>query len=253
MPAGRPYYAMRFIKGESLKEAIEHFHRDDRLKSDPGRPLELRKLLRRILDVCNAVDYAHSRGAIHRNLKPANIILGKHGETLVIDWGLARVVGRRDPSVGEQTIAPSSSGSSETLAGSALGTPAYMSPRQAAGDLEQLGPLSHLYAAPAPRFYCLLTGKPPHEGDDVGELLRQEQRGEFPSPRQRDASIDRRWEGVCLKAMAHRRMDRYSSPKRWHDIERRMADEPVSAGELLARRYGGGRAATGRQSRVSRC
>src|SRR5206468_2664422 len=137
---GRPYYAMRFIRGDSLKGAIEHFHGDDSLKRDPGRrSLELRKLLRRFLDVCNAIDYAHSRGVIHRDLKPANIILGRHGETLVVDWGLAKVVGRADPSVDdEQTIAPSLSGSSETLPGSALGTPAYMSPEQARGDLDRL-------------------------------------------------------------------------------------------------------------------
>ena len=149
---GRPYYAMRFIKGESLKEAIERFHAGRphpvpfprraggrRPGEGPSRNLELRKLLRRFLDVCNAVDYAHSRGVIHRDIKPANIILGKHGETLVVDWGLAKSVGRADPSVGEQTIAPSSSGSSETLPGSALGTPAYMSPEQAGGDLDRLG------------------------------------------------------------------------------------------------------------------
>jgi tRNA A-37 threonylcarbamoyl transferase component Bud32 len=94
--AGRPYYAMRFIKGDSLKDAIEHFHRDDALQSDPGRrALELRKLLRRFFDVCNAIDYAHARGVIHRDIKPANIILGKHGETLVVDWGLAKVL-RKD-------------------------------------------------------------------------------------------------------------------------------------------------------------
>ena len=86
--------------------------------------------MRRFTDVCNAVDYAHSRGVIHRDLKPANIIVGKHGETLLVDWGLAKAVGRSDPSNGEQTIAPSSSGSSETLPGTALGTPAYMSPEQ---------------------------------------------------------------------------------------------------------------------------
>jgi serine/threonine-protein kinase len=137
---GRPFYAMRFIKGDSLKEAIEHFHRDDTLKNDPGRrALKLRKLLRRFLDVCNAVDYAHSRGVVHRDHKPASIILGRHGETLVVDWGLAEAIGRANPSVGEQTIAPSSSGSSETLPGSALGTPAYMSPEQALGDLDRLG------------------------------------------------------------------------------------------------------------------
>ncbi len=117
---GRPYYAMRFIKGDSLKEAIARFHEDEALKTDPGRrSLELRKLLRRFTDVCNAIDYAHSRGVIHRDLKPANIIVGKHGETLVVDWGLAKAVGRADPSAGEQTLAPSSSGSSETLPGSA--------------------------------------------------------------------------------------------------------------------------------------
>ena len=175
--SGRPYYAMRFIKGESLKEAIEHFHGDDTLKRNPGRrSLELRKLLRRFLDVCNAVDYAHSCGAIHRDIKPANIILGKHGETLVVDWGLAKLVGRADPSVGEQTIAPSSSGSSETLPGSALGTPAYMSPEQAEGDLDRLGPRSDVYSLGA-TLYCLLTGQPPHSGDDLGAILRAVQRG----------------------------------------------------------------------------
>ena len=139
--AGRPYYAMRFIKGDSLKEAIDRFHKDDALRKDAGRrSLELRTLLRRFTDVCNAIDYAHSRGVIHRDIKPANIIVGKHGETLVVDWGLAKAVGRADPSGGERTITPSSSGSSETLPGSALGTPAYMSPEQARGRSEPAGP-----------------------------------------------------------------------------------------------------------------
>jgi eukaryotic-like serine/threonine-protein kinase len=86
--SGRPYYAMRFIKGDSLKVAIDRFHNDEALGREPGRrSLELRTLLRRFTDVCNAIDYAHSRGVIHRDLKPANIIVGKHGETLVVDWG----------------------------------------------------------------------------------------------------------------------------------------------------------------------
>ena len=132
---GRPYYAMRFIQGDSLKEAIEQFHADQSLKTDAGRrSLELRKLLRRFLDVCNAIDYAHSRGVLHRDIKPANVIVGRHGETLVVDWGLAKAMGsrtraprseRRYPLLGQWQL--------RDAAGSAMGTPAYMSPEQAAG------------------------------------------------------------------------------------------------------------------------
>ena len=95
---GRPYYAMRFIRGESLKEAIDRFRADASLKNNPGRrSLELHKLLRRFTDVCNAIAYAHSRGVLHRDIKPGNVIVGKHGETLVVDWGLAKASGRSDP------------------------------------------------------------------------------------------------------------------------------------------------------------
>ena len=228
--AGRPYYAMRFIKGDSLREAIDRFHKEEVFRRDSGRrSLELRKLLHRFTDVCNAIDYAHSRGVIHRDLKPANIILGKHGETLVVDWGLAKAVGRADPTAGEQTITPSSSGSSETLPGSALGTPAYMSPEQARGDLDQLGPRSDVYSLGA-TLYCLLTGKPPFEGDDIGVMLRLVAEGEFPAPSQHDAALDKALEHVCLKAMSKMPADRYPTPRALaDDLERWMADEPVTA------------------------
>jgi tRNA A-37 threonylcarbamoyl transferase component Bud32 len=116
---GRPYYAMRLIRGDSLKEAIERFHGDAARKADPGRrSLELRKLLRRFTDVCDAIDYAHSRGVLHRDIKPGNIIVGKHGETLVVDWGLAKPLGEveQTSNSGERALVPSSaSGSAETL------------------------------------------------------------------------------------------------------------------------------------------
>jgi serine/threonine-protein kinase len=229
---GRPYYAMRFIKGDSLKEAADRFHADKALRDNPGRrALELHKLLRRFTDVCDAIGYAHSRGVLHRDIKPGNIIVGKYGETLVVDWGLAKATGRADPGAdpGERTLIPSSaSGSAETLPGSALGTPAYMSPEQAEGDLEHLGPRSDVYSLGATLYY-LLTGWPPVAGD-IGEVLRAVQKGEFPPPRRRDATIDRAVGAVCLKAMAHRPADRYATPKALSDdIERWMADEPVSA------------------------
>ena len=229
---GRPYYAMRFIRGDSLKEAVERFHRDEGLKRDTGRrSLELRKLLRRFLDICNAIDYAHSRGVLHRDIKPGNVIIGKHGETLVVDWGLAKAVGRPDfdPTAAERPLTPSSaSGSAETLPGSALGTPAYMSPEQARGDLTALGPHSDVYSLGA-TLYCLLSGKAPFDGE-IGEVLRRVQAGDFPPPRRIDPTIDRALEAVCLKAMALDPRDRYSSCRALaDDVERWTADEPVAA------------------------
>jgi tRNA A-37 threonylcarbamoyl transferase component Bud32 len=93
---GRPFYAMRFVKGQSLKEAIHRFHEAESSdSSDPRRwNMALRQLLNRFVAVCFVMAYAHSRGVIHRDLKPANILLGPYGETLVVDWGLAKVVGR---------------------------------------------------------------------------------------------------------------------------------------------------------------
>ena len=122
--------------------------------------------------------------------------------------GQGRGPGRR--SVGEQTIALSSSGSSETMPGSAMGTPAYVTPEQACGDLDQLGPRSDVYWLGA-TLYCLLTGKPPFEGDDVGEILRKVQRGDFLPPRQLEPPLDAASEAVCLKAMANKPGDRYPS------------------------------------------
>jgi serine/threonine-protein kinase len=236
---GRPFYAMRFIRGDSLKEAIDRFHGDKSLKKDLGRrSLELRRLLGRLVDVCNAIEYAHSRGVLHRDMKPGNIIVGKHGETLVVDWGLAKATGRADPGAGERTLLPSSaSGSAETLPGSALGTPAYMSPEQAGGNLDQLGPRSDVYSLGA-TLYCLLTGKPPFDGDDIGEILRKVQRSDYARPREVNHSLETALEAVCLKAMAKQPEDRYPSCRALvEDLERWMADEPVSAWrEPLSRR-----------------
>ena len=226
---------MRLVKGESLKEAIERFHAAEAGGTgDPRRwNLELRQLLNRFVAVCNVVAYAHSRGVIHRDLKPANIMLGPYGETLVVDWGLAKVVGRGEAAAPagavEATLQPASgSGSSETLPGTALGTPAYMSPEQAEGRLEQVGPLSDVYSLGA-TLYCLLTGKPPIDETDVGAALRRVQRGEFPPPRAVNPRVPRALEAICLKAMALRPEERYASPRALaDDLEHWLADEPVA-------------------------
>ena len=229
---GRPYYAMRLIRGDSHKEAIKQFHAGAGPGRDRGlRSLGLRQLLRRFTDVCNAIEYAHSRGVLHRDIKPSNIVVGPHGETLVVDWGLAKPTGQPEPGrqPGEGALVPSSGGgSASTLPGSALGTPAYMSPEQAEGDPERLGPRSDVYSLGA-TLYCILTGRPPFEGDSA-DVIRGVRQGRFPPPRRLDPTIDRALEAACLKAMALRPEDRYDSPRALaEDVERWMADEPVSA------------------------
>jgi serine/threonine protein kinase len=239
---GRPYYVMRFIRGDTLKEAIQAYHQLDR-KHDPGaREIALRQLLRRFLDVCFAVDYAHSRGVLHRDLKPSNVMVGKYGETLVVDWGLAKVVGRPDfaGAEGERTLAPNASGAgSETLPGATLGTPSFMSPEQAAGDLDRLGPTSDVYGLGA-TLYAILTGGAPFEGSDVGEILRRVRKGDFPAPRRAAPSVPMALESICLKAMATEPGDRYHSARALaEDIERWLADEPVLCRpEPIAARWG---------------
>src|SRR5262249_43262136 len=123
------------------------------------------------------------------------------------------------------------------LPGSALGTPAYMSPEQAEGQLDRLGPHSDVYSLGA-TLYCLLTGRPPVENDDVGAVLRAVQRGEFPPPRQLDLTLDRALEAVCLRGGARGWGARSGRGGAWAgDMEGGMADEPVTAWrEPLSRR-----------------
>ncbi len=244
-PDGRPFYAMRFIKGDTFHEAIKRFHEADVPGRDPGeRGLALRGLLRRFVDVCNEVAYAHARGVLHRDLKPSNAILGNYGETLVVDWGLAKPTGRRveEGAPAEETLQPrSASGSAPTQMGSLLGTPAFMSPEQAAGRLDQLGPASDIYSLGA-TLYCLLTGRSPFEGRDQGEVLGKVKKGEFPSPRQVKREVRPALEAVCLKAMALRPGARYPTARALaDDVEKWLADETVGAWReplrLRARRW----------------
>ena len=234
---GRPFYAMRFIKGDSLKEAIRRFHEPSRSgRHDEERTVALRQLLRRLQDVCHALQYAHDRGVLHRDLKPSNIMLGKYGETLVVDWGLAKAVGRSEAAssaateCSEPPLRPAAGSSVEpTQMGARLGTLAYMSPEQAAGRLDQLGPASDVYSLGA-TLYCLLTGQPPIADKDAAALLAKLERGDFPRPREVTPAVPVPLEAICLKALALRPLDRYASAgELGRDIERWLDDQPVRA------------------------
>ena len=225
---GRPYYAMRFIQGQSLREAIRALH-SPRRPGEAPEAMGLRRLLRAFIDVCNVVAYAHSRGVVHRDLKPANVMLGPFGETLVVDWGLAKALddGPGEPGDGRGGLGSGSSGSAvETHADSIIGTPAYMSPEQAEGKLDRVGPPSDVYSLGA-MLHAILVGRPPAETRASGIASRG---ARVEVPRLLDPRVPRALEAVCVKAMAERPEGRYDSARSLgEEVERWMADEPVSA------------------------
>jgi serine/threonine-protein kinase len=212
-PAGRPHYAMRLVAGESLQDAIRALHASDR----PDR-FALRGLLTRFVTVCQTIAYAHSKGVVHRDLKPANVMLGAYGETLVIDWGLAKVLGsdslaEADEDRPEPTEIPPAS---DTRTGAVVGTPGYMSPEQAAGRTAEVGPASDIFALGA-TLHAILTGRAP----------RADRKD---APRRANRTVPRALRAVCLKAMAERPADRYTTAAELGaEVERWLAGEPVAA------------------------
>ncbi len=230
---GRPFYAMRFIYGESLETACRAFHSNPDPDSS-ARSVALRGLLRRFLDVCNAVEYAHSRGVLHRDLKPGNIMVGKYGETLVVDWGLARVMGESTSPPSDDHDAPidrsSLSGSAQTIRGHAIGTPGYMSPEQADGRHDELGPESDVYSLGA-TLYFVLTGRGPYSGvTSLTELYARLRHGDHPPARSINPEIPVALDAICRKAMSVSPTDRYPTPRALaDDLEHYLADESVDA------------------------
>jgi tetratricopeptide (TPR) repeat protein len=233
---GQPYYAMRFVQGRTLAEAISLYH------ANPS-PLVFNDLLRRLVTVCQTVAYAHSKGVIHRDLKPQNIMLGDFGETLVLDWGLAKRVGRasagsKPPGVlpeavtgptAIQTIDNTPHDVELTQAGQALGTPAYMAPEQARGDQDMIGPATDIYALGA-MLYQLLTGRSPYQGRSAGEVIAQVRQGSPEVPSRLRRGVPSGLEKVCLKAMAREPGERYTEAAELAaEVERWLADEPVRA------------------------
>ena len=185
----RPYFAMRLVKGRTLASLLAD-------RPDPRR--DLPRFLAIFEAVAQTVAYAHARGVIHRDLKPSNVMVGAFGEVQVMDWGLAKVLPQGgaadDASAGrpeEETIiatARSASDSDLSLAGSVMGTPSYMAPEQARGEVDALDERSDVFALGS-ILAEILTGKPAFTGRNSGEIHRKAARGDLaPAFARLDAS-----------------------------------------------------------------
>ncbi len=229
----KPYYAMRFIQGESFRKTIEQFHnRHPAPTAAIYYDREFRSLLRRLIDACNAIHYAHEHGVLHRDIKPDNIMVGNYGETLVVDWGLAKLMqsGDResDTPTGLPKIHPSSS-RTNTVAGSAVGTPIYMSPEQAHGRHEELDGRTDIYSLGAVLFN-IASGAYPVEGKSVIEVVQNVRKGNVRSLIDVCPRAPRPLDSICRKAMATDPDERYrTAVELADDIDRWMNDDVVQA------------------------
>ncbi|HYE06059.1 MAG TPA: serine/threonine-protein kinase [Planctomycetota bacterium] len=205
LPDGTVFYTMKRVEGESLA-AYMHGR-----VADPKHRFDLMQLF---LRVCETVGFAHSRGVIHRDLKPRNIMVGAFGEVLVMDWGLAKILGddaraqdaSRVTSL-RQDGGPTGSDVHRTLDGFAVGTPAYMSPEQARGA--DVGPASDVYAVGAVGYF-LLTGRPPFEGRNALELLQAHQSAAVTPPSSVNPAVPADLEAVVLRCLAKAPADRFA-------------------------------------------
>jgi tetratricopeptide (TPR) repeat protein len=175
LPDGRPYFAMKLIKGKTLATLLK-----ERASPEQEQP----RLLAIFEQVCQTLAYAHAQRILHRDLKPSNIMVGAFGEVQVMDWGLAKLLGSPGEKT-EQAVAPASTictvrseePDTATQTGQALGTPAYMAPEQARGEITQLDERSDVFGLGA--ILCeILTGQPPFVGRNSKEVLHSAQQGD---------------------------------------------------------------------------
>src|SRR5262249_52416188 len=158
-----PFYVMKFVRGSTLQQAIQDYH-----AAKPGsdiREVEQLRLLQVFIALCQTVAYAHSRGVLHRDLKPQNVMLGPYGETLLLDWGIATVKGAPEivSDEGEASVQMSETGpGADTQAGMILGTPSYMAPEAAAGRSTEIDERSDVFLLGG-TLYEILTGRRPRK------------------------------------------------------------------------------------------
>jgi serine/threonine protein kinase/formylglycine-generating enzyme required for sulfatase activity len=225
---GRPFFTMKEIAGKTFGAVISEAHRESELAGveqraestlagSPGK-WSLPRLISDFWRLCEGVAYAHKLGVLHRDLKPSNLMIGDFGEVLVVDWGLTRLSGAGDSDF-EPARAPVSSRSTSdpffTHVGTVIGTPSFMPPEQATGQVDRIGPHSDVYSLGAV-LYTILDGNPPYSGADPGAALKSS--GGPPAPLGRRASssadgpaIPPELKAICEKAMAWSPADRYGN------------------------------------------
>ncbi len=219
---GSPYYTMRLIKGKTLSARLSQC-------SDISERL---KLLGSVWSLCNAVAFAHNRGIIHRDIKPDNVIVGEFGETVVLDWGLAKArdeKDRRGKILQGQMEALQQGSTAQTVEGSALGTPSYMSPEQAEGKIDEIDERSDIWGLGAV-LYRVLTGKAPHTGvsplEIVGKAIKDKVRPVAELAPQAPPELA----AIAEKALCREKSDRYQSAQELaKDVEAFMGGQRVSA------------------------
>jgi len=209
-PDGEPFYAMKRVVGRALDKVIEKYETlADRLALIPN-----------VLAVFDALAYAHGKQIIHRDLKPANVLIGEHGETVVIDWGLAKDLGAADDS-----LPPRNVDAAQTLAGAVLGTPAYMAPEQARGEV--VDERADVYALGA-MLYFVLAGKAPYAGESAETILAAVVEGGAPPVR--GTGIPDDLATIVETAMARDPAQRYPSARELAEDLRRF-----QTGQLVGR------------------
>lgn len=231
---GKPFFTMQLISGSKFSEQYKDLRYEGISQSNFVN--QIRPLLRHLVTVCNTLQFAFDNEAvIHRDLKPENIMVNHYGETLVMDWGMGKIV--NDPSSNKQDASSvlfipmqTDSGSSQrTSVGTIKGSVKYMSPEQARAENDRLDHRTDIYGLGA-ILYWILTGQPPHKGTVAA--LPDIQKNRFPTPSQvrPSLSIPKELEAICLKAMATLPEDRYQKAEDMAtDLDNFVAGEPVSA------------------------
>jgi tetratricopeptide (TPR) repeat protein len=235
LPDGRPFLAMKLIKGQTPEELLKA---RTEVAADRGR------FIAAIEQVCQALAYAHSHGVIHRDLKPANVMVGAFGEVQVMDWGLAKVLGpsladasdAEAPPTGTQVVSLRDSDGQFTQAGGVLGTPAYMPPEQAIGAVDQVDAQSDVFGLGS-ILAVVLTGRPPYEGDTAESTRQTGARGKVEEcfGRLDSCGADPELVAMCKRCLAPDKADRPADAGAVASAVaalRAVADERVRRAEL---------------------